>query len=189
MRHIESEKHKQGDGRGNGEAQTHLKHTARRADARHHRQGEEQSAEETADVGGIINFHAGESAAEVDGKTDDEIDRGEINYRLAQTLELVLKQLWRRLSEYVLLTTPSKPLDFLAQIGVLGLGKCKSSLRCPASLTIPFPAVFYSYETTSHGRAGKSEDGPSPYVGQIDLENTLPQPKRSSRQQAKATEC
>lgn len=71
-------------------------------------------------------------------------------------------------------TTPSKPLDFVAQIGVLGFGKCKSSLRCPAHVTIPFPAVFYSYETTSHGRTGKSEDGPSPYVGQIDLENSLP---------------
>ena len=73
-------------------------------------------------------------------------------------------------------TTPSKPLDFLAQIGVLGLGKCKPNLRCPAHVTVPFPAVFYSYETTSHGRAGKSEDGPSPYVGQIDLENNLPNP-------------
>ncbi|TVY65671.1 Uncharacterized protein LSUE1_G008041 [Lachnellula suecica] len=73
-------------------------------------------------------------------------------------------------------TTPSKPLDFVAQIGVLGLGKCKSSLRCPAHVTIPFPAVFYSYETTTHGRSGKSEDGPSPYVGQIDLENSLHNP-------------
>ncbi|KAG4434956.1 hypothetical protein IFR05_009568 [Cadophora sp. M221] len=71
-------------------------------------------------------------------------------------------------------TTPSRPLDFVAQIGVLGLGKCKSNLRCPAHVTIPFPAVFYSYETTSHGRTPKSEDGPSPYVGQIDLENSLP---------------
>lgn len=71
-------------------------------------------------------------------------------------------------------TTPSKPLDFVAQIGVLGLGKCKSNLRCPPHVTIPFPAVFYSYETTTHGRAGKAEDGPSPYVGQIDLENNLP---------------
>ncbi|KAJ5052098.1 uncharacterized protein L3040_001857 [Drepanopeziza brunnea f. sp. 'multigermtubi'] len=71
-------------------------------------------------------------------------------------------------------TTPSKPLDFVAQIGVLGLGKCKSSLRCPAHVTVPFPAVFYSYESTSHGRTGKHEDGPSPYVGQIDLENSLP---------------
>lgn len=73
-------------------------------------------------------------------------------------------------------TTPSKPLDFVAQIGVLGLGKCKSNLRCPAHVTIPFPAVFYSYETTSHGRTAKSDDGPSPYVGQIDLENSLANP-------------
>ncbi|KAL3418273.1 hypothetical protein PVAG01_09989 [Phlyctema vagabunda] len=71
-------------------------------------------------------------------------------------------------------TTPSKPLDFVAQIGVLGLGKCKASLKCPPHVTIPFPAVFYSYETTSHGRSGSSEDGPSPYVGQVDLENGLP---------------
>jgi hypothetical protein len=71
-------------------------------------------------------------------------------------------------------TTPSKPLDFVAQIGVLGLGKCKSSLRCPSHVTLPFPAVFYSYETTSHSRSGKSDDGPSPYVGQIDLEDGLP---------------
>ncbi|TAQ91261.1 hypothetical protein B7494_g386 [Chlorociboria aeruginascens] len=76
-------------------------------------------------------------------------------------------------------TTPSKPLDFIAQIGVLGLGKCKSSLRCPVHVTIPFPAVFYSYETTSHGRSGKSEDGPSPYVGQIDLENSIPSPNEA----------
>lgn len=73
-------------------------------------------------------------------------------------------------------TTPSKPLDFVAQIGVLGLGKCKPNLRCPAHVTIPFPAVFYSYETTTHGRATRVEDGPSPYVGQIDLENNIPNP-------------
>jgi len=73
-------------------------------------------------------------------------------------------------------TSPSRPLDFLAQIGVLGLGKCKSSLRCPAHVTLPFPAVFYSYSTTKYGRGGNSEDGPSPYVGQIDLENGLPNP-------------
>lgn len=70
-------------------------------------------------------------------------------------------------------TTPSKPLDFLAQIGVLGLGNCKSSLRCPAHVTLPFPAVFYSYASTPHGRSS-SDDGPSPYVGSIDLENGLP---------------
>lgn len=85
-------------------------------------------------------------------------------------------------------TTPSKPLDFLAQIGVLGLGNCKSSLRCPTHVTLSFPAVFYSYASTSHGRS-KNDDGPSPYVGQIDLENGLPNTaeasaaKRKSRQQ------
>ncbi|KAL1874922.1 hypothetical protein VTK73DRAFT_10402 [Phialemonium thermophilum] len=70
-------------------------------------------------------------------------------------------------------TNPSKPLDFLAQIGVLGFGKCKASLRCPAHVTLPFSAVFYSYANTSHGRS-KGDDGPSPYVGLIDLENGLP---------------
>jgi hypothetical protein len=77
-------------------------------------------------------------------------------------------------------TTPSRPLDFVAQIGVLGLGNCKSSLKCPPHVTIPFPAVFYSYSTTSHSRSGKSEDGPSPYVGQIDIENGLPNTDESS---------
>ncbi|KAG9241364.1 hypothetical protein BJ878DRAFT_466527 [Calycina marina] len=72
-------------------------------------------------------------------------------------------------------TTPSKPLGFVAQIGVLGLGKCKSNLRCPPHVTVPFPAVFYSYEMTTHGRS-VSEDGPSPYVGQIDLESSIPNP-------------
>lgn len=80
-------------------------------------------------------------------------------------------------------TTPSKPLDFLAQIGVLGLGdNCKSSLRCPAHVTLPFPAVFYSYASTPHGRSS-SDDGPSPYVGQVDLENGLPNPEDSRARQ------
>ncbi|KAI0379795.1 hypothetical protein F5Y04DRAFT_259156 [Hypomontagnella monticulosa] len=81
-------------------------------------------------------------------------------------------------------TTPSKPLDFLAQIGVLGLGKCKSSLRCPPHVTLPFPAVFYSYASASHGRS-KVEDGPSPYVGQIDLENGLPNQEEDARSKRK----
>ncbi|KAI0110105.1 hypothetical protein F4814DRAFT_425790 [Daldinia grandis] len=81
-------------------------------------------------------------------------------------------------------TTPSKPLDFLAQIGVLGLGKCKSSLRCPSHVTLPFPAVFYSYANSSHGRS-KVEDGPSPYVGQIDLENGLPNQEEEARSKRK----
>lgn len=70
-------------------------------------------------------------------------------------------------------TTPSKPFEFVAKIGVLGLGKCKPYLRCPSHVTLPFPAVFYSYGTTSHGRGAESQDGPSPYVGQIDLENGI----------------
>ncbi|KAI0426683.1 hypothetical protein F5Y09DRAFT_318240 [Xylaria sp. FL1042] len=81
-------------------------------------------------------------------------------------------------------TTPSRPLDFLAQIGVLGLGKCKSSLRCPPHVTLPFPAVFYSYASSSHGRS-KEDDGPSPYVGQIDLENGLPNQGDDTRSKKK----
>jgi hypothetical protein len=61
-------------------------------------------------------------------------------------------------------TTPSKPLNFLAQIRVLGLGKCKPSLRWPAHVTLPFPAYFYSVS---------DYDSPSPYVGQIDLDTAL----------------
>ncbi|KAK5130927.1 hypothetical protein LTR08_001530 [Meristemomyces frigidus] len=66
-------------------------------------------------------------------------------------------------------TTPSKPLNFVAQIGVLGKGDCKSILRCPPHATIPFPAVFYSY-----GVGGSATDEPSPYVGLVDLENNMP---------------
>ncbi|KAH9887749.1 hypothetical protein F4778DRAFT_755925 [Xylariomycetidae sp. FL2044] len=81
-------------------------------------------------------------------------------------------------------TTPSKPLDFMAQIGVLGKGKCKSSLRCPSHVTLSFPAVFYSYANSSNGRS-KDEDGPSPYVGQIDLENGLPNLGEDARSKRK----
>ncbi|KFY39279.1 hypothetical protein V495_06038 [Pseudogymnoascus sp. VKM F-4514 (FW-929)] len=84
-------------------------------------------------------------------------------------------------------TTPSKPLDFVAQIGVLGLGKCKPSLRCPPHVALPFPAVFYSYATTAHVRHTASEDGPSPYVGQIDLENGLPAVPASESHNTKRT--
>lgn len=82
-------------------------------------------------------------------------------------------------------TTPSKPLDFVAQIGVLGLGQCKPSLRCPPHVTIPFPAVFYRYETTTHGRPNRTEDEPSPYVGQIDLESNLPYQGEEHREKAR----
>ncbi|KAJ6447132.1 succinate dehydrogenase [Purpureocillium lavendulum] len=82
-------------------------------------------------------------------------------------------------------TTPSKPFDFLAQIGVLGKGKCKPTLRCPDHVTLPFPAVYYSYSSTPHGRS-QSNDGPSPYVGQIDLENGLTNPDDELRLRRKA---
>ncbi|KAL6914090.1 hypothetical protein FSST1_011850 [Fusarium sambucinum] len=82
-------------------------------------------------------------------------------------------------------TTPSKPLDFVAQIGVLGKGKCKSSLKCPPHVSLSFPAVYYSYSNTSHGRSN-AHDGPSPYVGQIDLENGLSNPDDEHRAKKKA---
>ena len=66
-------------------------------------------------------------------------------------------------------TAPSKPLDFTAQIGVLGRGDCKP--KCPAHVTVPFPAVFYSYNT-GNGRNFMNDD-PSPYVGHIDLQQHL----------------
>lgn len=68
-------------------------------------------------------------------------------------------------------TIPSRPLNFMAQIGVLGKGNCKSSLRCPRHVSVPFPAVFYSYGS---GTKSPASDQPSPYVGLVDLENNLP---------------
>lgn len=68
-------------------------------------------------------------------------------------------------------TAPSKPLDFVAQIGVLGRGDCKPNLRCPAHVSVPFPAVFYNYPSV--GNRSFSDDSPSPYVGTIDLEHSL----------------
>ncbi|KZM27971.1 hypothetical protein ST47_g886 [Ascochyta rabiei] len=73
-------------------------------------------------------------------------------------------------------TTPSRPLDFVAKIGVLGRGQCKPSLKCPPHVTVPFPAVFYSYNT---GNGRISDNEPSPYVGLIDLEHSLPPPSES----------
>lgn len=82
-------------------------------------------------------------------------------------------------------STPSKPLDFTAQIGVLGKGNCKPSLKCPQHVTVPFPAVFYSYGTDVYGGSV------SPYVGLVDLENapemSRPQDGRKSRRQLRST--
>ena len=74
-------------------------------------------------------------------------------------------------------TAPSKPLDFTAQIGVLGKGSCKP--KCPAHVTVPFPAVFYSWN--SGGSIHIGDDEPSPYVGHIDLHHSLPPPKSNTR--------
>ncbi|KAF2849449.1 hypothetical protein T440DRAFT_426488 [Plenodomus tracheiphilus IPT5] len=74
-------------------------------------------------------------------------------------------------------TTPSRPLDFVAKIGVLGKGQCKANLKCPPHVTVPFPAVFYSYNT---GNGRISDNEPSPYVGLIDLEHSLPQPTENT---------
>ncbi|KAJ5188397.1 hypothetical protein N7491_004723 [Penicillium cf. griseofulvum] len=85
---------------------------------------------------------------------------------------------------------PSKPLDFMAQIGVLGKGKSKGHLKCPPHVTVPFPAVFYSYPTSGCGRS-ISDDNPSPYMGVIDLENSLPKenpsPTRRRRRHSSPT--
>ena len=67
-------------------------------------------------------------------------------------------------------TNPSRPLNFVAQIGVLGKGPCPSGLRCPSHIVIPFPAVFYDY---GGGVNRIPSDRPSPYVGLIDIENRL----------------
>ena len=75
-------------------------------------------------------------------------------------------------------TAPSKPLDFTAQIGVLGKGNCKP--KCPAHVTIPFPAVFYNWN--SGGSKGIADDQPSPYVGHIDLQQSLPPSESTSLQ-------
>lgn len=83
-------------------------------------------------------------------------------------------------------TAPSKPLDFTAQIGVLGKGTCKP--KCPAHVTVPFPAVFYSWG----GGVGRSQvlidDEPSPYVGHIDLQNSLPTAERKKSRERSVKE-
>ncbi|KAI9594093.1 hypothetical protein BDF19DRAFT_414805 [Syncephalis fuscata] len=59
-------------------------------------------------------------------------------------------------------TLPSRPIEFIAQIGVLGRGNCRSSLKCPPHINLPFPATFYNMQ---------DDDAPTPYVGNIDLEH------------------
>ena len=68
----------------------------------------------------------------------------------------------------------SKPLIFDAEIGVLGVGKCKPSLRCPPHVHLKFPAHFYDFHAidpaASASNAGSTAALGSPYVGTIDLE-------------------
>ncbi|POS86972.1 hypothetical protein EPUL_001116 [Erysiphe pulchra] len=71
-------------------------------------------------------------------------------------------------------TTPSKTFFFFAEISVLGTNKCTTNLRCPTHIKIPFPAVFYSYESSDNQRNLGSEARQSPYVGLIDLEKGNP---------------
>ncbi|KAG0170856.1 hypothetical protein DFQ28_001470 [Apophysomyces sp. BC1034] len=57
-------------------------------------------------------------------------------------------------------TMPSKPITFHAQIGVLGYGDCKPSLKCPPHQSVVFPAFFYEL---------KEDELPTPYVGSVDI--------------------
>lgn len=82
-------------------------------------------------------------------------------------------------------TAPSKPLDFVAKIGVMGKGDCPEKLKCPAHVSVPFPAVFYKYSSTA-GPRSISDDSPSPYVGTIDLQHNLQAPELSSRKKKRA---
>ncbi|KAL8782933.1 MAG: hypothetical protein Q9213_004989 [Squamulea squamosa] len=75
-------------------------------------------------------------------------------------------------------TAPSKPLNFTAQIGVMGRDNFKP--KCPAHVTIPFPAVFYSWNGGIGRRNTNVDDEPSPYVGHIDL-SQLPAPAESKK--------
>jgi len=74
-------------------------------------------------------------------------------------------------------STPSRPLHFTAQIGVLGKGDCKASLRCPPHVLLPFEAHFYSYGSSN----AISDSQPSPYVGTVDLEKVTETPKPRER--------
>ena len=75
-------------------------------------------------------------------------------------------------------TAPSKPVDFTAQIGVMGKGSCKP--KCPAHITVPFPAVFYSWNGAPGRKHSAADDEPSPYVGHVDLQQ-LPTATRSKK--------
>lgn len=84
-------------------------------------------------------------------------------------------------------TAPSRPLNFTAQIGVMGRENCKP--KCPAHVTVPFPAVFYSWNGAIDKERPIVDDEPSPYVGHIDL-SQLPassEMKKTRRSHSKST--
>lgn len=65
----------------------------------------------------------------------------------------------------------SKPLTFEAELGVLGLGRCRPSVRCPSHINLTFPAHFYNLVSTAASSPRADLDGlGSPYVGTIDLD-------------------
>jgi hypothetical protein len=58
-------------------------------------------------------------------------------------------------------TLPSRPIQFICEIGVMGHGDCKPSLKCPKHRIIEFPAYYYELQ---------DDESPStPYVGNINL--------------------
>ncbi|KAJ3016076.1 UNVERIFIED_CONTAM: hypothetical protein HDU68_012441 [Siphonaria sp. JEL0065] len=81
---------------------------------------------------------------------------------------------------------PSKPLPFIADLGVVALGKCKNSaLKCPQGLRFCFDACFYEFGGGSGSNSKVSDwmnsgsgsvkwggefEGVSPYVGNVDVE-------------------
>ncbi|KAI8327004.1 hypothetical protein EDC96DRAFT_533118 [Choanephora cucurbitarum] len=62
---------------------------------------------------------------------------------------------------------PSKPITFHCQLGVLGYGDCKPSLKCPPHWSIVFPATFYNLPENDQYQ---DQTTTTPYVGLVDLE-------------------
>ncbi|TPX54487.1 hypothetical protein PhCBS80983_g05909 [Powellomyces hirtus] len=55
---------------------------------------------------------------------------------------------------------PSKPIRFIAEIGVMAHGKCPPGLRCPPHVSAPFDAFFYEVG---------EEETVTPYVGSVNV--------------------
>jgi len=68
-------------------------------------------------------------------------------------------------------TKPSKPVEFICDIGVISVKKGKSSnnrksnIKCPPHLVFPFSAYFYDVEPANYNG--------TPYVGLINLANDI----------------